>query len=197
MEFRTYNTQALAANPELIDSFLGIMSDNLSWLLGPEMNSEENRNEWIRNNLKCDHPILRAVAGFDGSEILGFIHYSTRSGVLVFHEFEIEARHRHDPALIRGLLRTLFHAEKGNFSAMRFYINSKNPSPRKTSGDLLPPVKRSPADPHFLSTKERPKSSPPGLTDKQIKNPVRSENGSLPGFSLFRGTETIIPHSFY
>ncbi len=150
MEFRTYSTQALAENPELVDSFLGIMSDNLSWLFGPDMNSEENRNEWIRNNLKCDHPVLRAVVGFNGSEILGFIHYSIRSGVLVFHEFEIEARHRHDPALIRGMLRTLFHAEKGNFSAMRFYINSKNSLSQENFGRFATSCEALPRGSSFL-----------------------------------------------
>lgn len=126
MEFRVYTPEELAADPGLVDSFLDIITQNLSWLFGEDMDSDENRDLWKRNNLFCDHPVLHAVVGIQGSRIAGFIHYSIRERKLEFHEFEVPREHRFDAALVRGLLRTLFRTEFGHFDRMQFYINRKN-----------------------------------------------------------------------
>ena len=126
MEFRVYSPEEMTADPQTVDSFLDIMAENLSWLFGPDMNSDMNRNEWKRNNLFCENPVLHAVVGYRESKIVGFIHYSIQNRSLYFHDFEIPLQNRLDPSVMRGLLKTLFSAEFHNFDTMRFYINSKN-----------------------------------------------------------------------
>ncbi|MBR5366373.1 MAG: hypothetical protein IK132_09055 [Clostridia bacterium] len=126
MEFHVYTPTEIIADPQMVDSFLDIMAQNLSWLFGPDMDSEENRNEWKRNNLLCVNPILHAVVGYRDSKMVGFIHYSIQNHKLIFHEFEITLDNRFAPSLIRGLLKTLFSAESCHFDTMHFYINRKN-----------------------------------------------------------------------
>ncbi len=126
MEFHVYTPTEIIADSQMVDSFLDIMAENLSWLFGPDMNSDMNRNEWKRNNLFRDNPILHAVVGYHESKMVGFIHYSIQDRKLSFHEFEITLDNRFDPSLILGLLKTLFSAESCHFDTMHFYINRKN-----------------------------------------------------------------------
>lgn len=126
MEFHVYAPTEIIANSQMVDSFLDVMAENLSWLFGPDMNSDTNRNEWKRNNLFCVNPILHAIVGYRESKMVGFIHYSIQNHKLTFHDFEITPDNRFDPSLIGGLLKTLFSAETGHFDTMHFYINRKN-----------------------------------------------------------------------
>ena len=126
MEFHVYTPTEIIADSQMVDSFLDIMAENLSWLFGPDMNSDMNRNEWKRNNLFRDNPILHAIVGYRESKMVGFIHYSIQNHKLTFHDFEITIDNRFDPSIIRGLLKTLFSTESCHFDTMHFYINRKN-----------------------------------------------------------------------
>ena len=126
MEFSTYTQQAVFENPKITAFLLDTIIENLSYIYGEDMGSEENRNSWIAYNLKQKDDTWHVIVGSRSGTPLGFIIYSIKSRILSVNDIEIIKSERHNPALLRGLLRSMLMGENNNFDSIYGYINRNN-----------------------------------------------------------------------
>ena len=126
MCFKIYDQKAVLADPELTAYILDTIIDNLSYIFGDDMGSEENRNDWISHNLKTEDDFWRVIAGSKDDLPQGFIIYTVHDRVLSICDIEINRSHRFSPALVLGLFGTLFEHEGDNFDTITGYINKAN-----------------------------------------------------------------------
>jgi len=126
MEFCIYTQKEVLSDGDLADRLIDIIVDNMSYLFGDDMGSDENRKEWKQNQLMTDDPAWRAVVGVKCGEILGFIIYTVKNRALSINEFEIVKTHRRDHVLMIGMLQTMIAGEYDSFDTIRSYINKRN-----------------------------------------------------------------------
>ena len=126
MNFCIYNQQEILSNIQLTNYLIDTIIENLSYIYGNDMESEENRNAWIDNTLRTEDATWRVIIANQNAVNIGFIVYSVKSRSLSVNEIEIDKEHRLNPALISGLFCTLFKNESKNFDTISGYINKKN-----------------------------------------------------------------------
>ncbi len=126
MDFYVYSQKEVLSDETFADRLIDIIVDNMSYLFGDDMGSDENRKEWKQYNLMTDDPTWRAVVGRKNGEIIGFIIYEIKERALIIREFEIIKTHRRDHVLMIGLLQTMIAGEYDAFDEIRSYINKRN-----------------------------------------------------------------------
>lgn len=126
MVFRTYTQQDVLNDSKLTAFLLNTIIENLSYIYGTEMGSEDDRNSWIDYNLKRKDDDWHAIVGFQNGSPIGFILYTVDKRILSVNDIEIILTERRNPVLMVGLLRTMVSAEEKNFDAISGYINKAN-----------------------------------------------------------------------
>ena len=126
MDFKVLNQKEVRENPPLVSFMLDTMVENLSYVYGDDMGSDENRRMWTEYNLERHDAAWHTVFGSKDGRPLGFIVYKIENKVLYVCDFEIKKEARYSPALLRGMLRAMISTEKENFDVIRGYINRKN-----------------------------------------------------------------------
>lgn len=124
MEFIICNQKEILENSRLTSFMLDTATDNLSYIYGEEMRSEESRQTWIKYNLKQTDKTWRTVFGFRDGTPLGFITYKINKDSLYICDIEIIKSARRNPVLLGGLLRKMIINE--NFNCISGYINKEN-----------------------------------------------------------------------
>ena len=126
MEFKVLNQKEVRENPPLVSFMLDTMVENLSYVYGDDMGSDENRRMWTEYNLERYDAAWHTVFGIRDGKPLGFIVYKIENKALYVCDFEVKKEARYSPALLRGMLRAMISAERDNFDVIRGYINRKN-----------------------------------------------------------------------
>ena len=126
MEFEILNQKEVREKPPLVSFMLDTMVENLSYVYGDDMGSDENRRIWTEYNLERYDATWHTVFGGRNGKPLGFIVYKIENKVLYVCDFEVKKEARYSPALLRGMLRAMISKEKDNFDSIRGYINKKN-----------------------------------------------------------------------
>lgn len=126
MEFLIYNQKQVLSCPELAHYLVDTIVDNLSYIYGEDMGSEENKKEWITYNLKTENPSWRVVTGARNGSCLGFLIYAIENRCLTVHDIEIVKSSRRNPVLLSGLFKTMFAKEQDRFDTIAGYINKDN-----------------------------------------------------------------------
>lgn len=124
MDFTIFNQKEILENPSLTSFILDTTADNLSYIYGEEMGSEENRQIWIKYNLIQTDRTWHTVIGFRDGVPLGFITYKINKDSLYICDIEIIKSARRNPVLLGGMLREMITSE--NFSRISGYINREN-----------------------------------------------------------------------
>lgn len=126
MVFHTYSQQGVLNDRNLIAFLLDTIIENLSYIYGSEMGSEDDRNSWIDYNLKRKDDSWRAIVGFRNGTPVGFILYTIENRSLSVNDIEIILTERRNPILMGGLLKNMISAEDKNFDTISGYINKAN-----------------------------------------------------------------------
>jgi len=126
ISFSVCSQKELLSDDKFADEMIDIIVDNLSYLFGDDMGSDENREEWKKHNLKTADQTWHTVFGRRKGKIAGFIIYTIKNRELMVNDFEISKDHRLDPALMIGLLKTMIWIEYDSFDKIRGYINKNN-----------------------------------------------------------------------
>ena len=126
MELKIFNQKEMQSQPELINFMLDTIINNLTYLYGPYMDTEENRKIWAENNIYNEKENTKFLIAFD--EIpLGFIIYNINEDhILIFKDIEIKKYEEKYPLLLFSLLKALAKEEGDNFDAIQGYINKNN-----------------------------------------------------------------------
>lgn len=124
MDFTICNQKEILENPSLTSFILDTTADNLSYIYGEEMRSEESRQTWIKYNLMQTDKTWRTVIGFRDGNPLGFITYKINNGDLYICDIEIIKTARRNPVLLGGMLKEMIISEK--FTCISGYINRDN-----------------------------------------------------------------------
>ena len=126
MELKIFNQKDIQSQEELVIFMLDTIINNLTYLYGPYMDSEENREIWKENNIYNEKENNKFLIAFD--EIpLGFIIFNINEDrVLVFKDIEINKYEEKYPLLLFSLLKTLAKEEGDNFDSIQGYINKNN-----------------------------------------------------------------------
>lgn len=126
MDFKTYQQNNILNSNQLIDFILNTICDNLEYLFGPQMRTEESKNEWIDYNLKKNNPNWYCVIGYDNKTPCGLLIYTYDSinEKITVNDIEISKLYRHNIVLIRGLFKEALL--KNDFNTIRGYINKNN-----------------------------------------------------------------------
>jgi hypothetical protein len=126
MIFKTYKQNDILNNAQLIEFILNTICDNLEYLFGPEMRSNQNKKEWIEYNLKTINPNWYCVIASNAETLCGLLifTYDKLNKKITINDIEIPKDYRRNIVLIRGLFReTLL---KNDFKFIRGYINKNN-----------------------------------------------------------------------
>lgn len=126
MEYAVYSQKDILHTDGMADRLLDMTVQNLSYLFGTDMGSQENREAWKIHNLQTADPTWQCAVRSCKSDIAGFIIYTVKKRVLCIHDFEISVAYRRYPSLIIGLLGAIFKKEQDHFDCMEGYINSRN-----------------------------------------------------------------------
>ncbi len=78
MGFAVYTQKQILSSTVLTDFLLDTIIENLSYIYGDEMGSEENRREWIQYNLKTEEPSWRVIIGKKRGDNAGFLLYTIK-----------------------------------------------------------------------------------------------------------------------
>ena len=124
MDFHIYNQKGIYESKILTSFILDTTADNLSYIYGEEMRSDESRQTWIKYNLEQPDKTWHCVIGFKNETPLGFIIYKISNDNLYINDIEITKSARYNPALLKGLLKTIILTEK--FTGISGYINREN-----------------------------------------------------------------------
>ncbi len=131
MDFHVYCQKEVLSQEALTKELLDTIVDNLSYIFGEDMGTEENRNEWIQYNLRTEHPHWRMIAEGKNGRRRGFLIYTIENHQLTVCDIEIKKDSRRNPILLLGLFQTLFKTESHSFRTMRGYINKGNETSQK------------------------------------------------------------------
>ena len=126
MEFKNFSQKEILKSSCLTSFILDTTADNLSYIYGEEMRSEESRQTWIKYNLEKTDKTWHAVTGFRNGEPLGFIIYKISKSQLYICDIEIKKCARRNPVLLGGLFKKMITDEAEGFNCMAGYINKEN-----------------------------------------------------------------------
>lgn len=163
MEFKIYNQQEILSDTVLTDYILDTTIDNLLYIFGNDMDSEENRSLWIQNNLKSENSSWRIIIASSNNSNIGFFTYSIANRSLTVHDIEINKSHRFSPILFSGLFKTLFKEEGDKFDSITGYINKANRESQNNFLKLATSITEKPRGYSFLIDEK---------TTEKIKNKV-------------------------
>lgn len=124
MDFRICSQAEVAGDPKLAAFLLDTIIGNLSYLYGPDMGSEENRQSWIAYNLQRKDDSWHAIVGSRQGLPLGFVICTVKDRALCVNDIEILPAARRNPALLSGLLRRMLEAE--DFDTVTGHIHRNN-----------------------------------------------------------------------
>ncbi len=124
MEFKTYNQKEIYKSEILTSFILNTTADNLSYIYGEEMRSDESRQTWIKYNLEQVDRSWRTIVGFKDEQPLGFIIYKINRSCLYICDIEIIKSARRKPSLLGGMLNQMLTSEK--ITSIAGYINKEN-----------------------------------------------------------------------
>lgn len=126
MEIKIYNQKEISNERNLIDFMLNTIIHNLTYLYGPYMDTQENREIWANNNVYNDENNKFLIA--QDKEPLGFIIYNINEDkVLTIKDIEIKKFDgNQNPLLIYSLFKKLCTDEYDNFNCVQGYINKRN-----------------------------------------------------------------------
>ena len=126
MKISIYTQEEITSKKNLIDFMLDTIIYNLSYLYGPYMDSKENREIWMNNNIynKEDHIKFLII---EDELPLGFIIYSINEDkVLTIKEIEIAKHNNTPPLILFSMFKELSKKEYDNFDCVQGFINKKN-----------------------------------------------------------------------
>ncbi|MDY0209509.1 MAG: hypothetical protein RBR48_04965 [Bacilli bacterium] len=126
MIFKTYKQNDILNNTQLIDFIVNTICDNLEYLFGSNMRSNQNKNEWIEYNLKTVNPDWYCVIASNENILYGLLifTYDKSNKRITINDIEIPKAYRHNITLIRGLFREALL--RNDFRFIRGYINKNN-----------------------------------------------------------------------
>lgn len=126
MKITLFDQKEISKRNDLIDFMLDTIIHNLSYLYGPYMDSQENRDIWKHNNVYNTGENIKFLIAEDELP-LGFIIYSINEDkVLIFREIEIAKQNKTPPLILFSLLKELCKEEYDNFECVQGFINKKN-----------------------------------------------------------------------
>lgn len=155
MEYAIYSQEDILHTDGMADRLLDMIIQNLSYLFGADMGSPENRDAWKLYNLQTADPAWQCAVGSCEGNMAGFIIYTVKARVLCIHDFEISGAYRRCPALITGLLETVFQKEQAHFDCIEGYINGRNSQSQRNFLKYATAVSQTAHGYHFTISKEK------------------------------------------